>query len=77
MCFPSNFKKKIILFILFIILINSVSASIIGVSPGIVHFGKMLRSGYAEKPIIITTSAKDELIAHFEMEGEIQPGANP
>jgi hypothetical protein len=51
---------------------SSVSAAIIGVSPSIVRFNKMIKGGFAETKITITTSTELPIRAHFTREGEIK-----
>ena len=64
-------KTKILLILFFILTVSSVNASVIGVSPSIVKFSNMLKDGYAERRITISTSIVDPGNAHFETEGEI------
>ena len=64
-------KTKILFILFFILAISSVNASVIGVSPSIVKFSNMLKDGYAERRITISTSIVEPVNAHFETEGEI------
>ncbi|MBD3202844.1 hypothetical protein GF327_00995 [Candidatus Woesearchaeota archaeon] len=66
-------KYKIFLFsILFIFVCSfSVNAVIIGVSPSILKFNKMIKQGYAEKTITVSTSSREILSGHFEVEGDV------
>lgn len=65
-------KKNIIIFIITVlILINFVDASVVGVSPSIVRFNKMIKEGYAEVNVVASTSFVQPLRAHFSKEGEI------
>jgi len=64
-------KTKILLILFLLLLISSVNASVIGVSPSIVRFDNMLKNGYAERRITISTSIVEPVRAHFEVEGEI------
>jgi hypothetical protein len=57
---------------LLILLSSSVFGAIIGVSPSVVRFNKMIKEGYAEVKITITTSTELPIKAHFTREGEIQ-----
>ena len=43
----------------------------IGISPGRVTFDSLLRDGYAERTVRVTTNSPEELTAHFEVSGEI------
>ncbi|MEM3373632.1 MAG: hypothetical protein QXE31_00260 [Candidatus Woesearchaeota archaeon] len=57
---------------LFIILLSfNVCSAVIGVSPSIVKFSKMMKGGYAETYITITTSTEFPLTARFKGDGEI------
>jgi len=67
-------KLKLIASIIITLLLAlyPVSSAIIGVSPSIIRFNKMLRQGYAETQVTITTSTEKPIKAHFTKEGEIQ-----
>jgi hypothetical protein len=56
-------------FILFASLAFAVS---IGVSPGRLQFPEMLKSGYAERTVTVSTDSTSELLAHFEKDGDIK-----
>ena len=64
-------RLKLILFILIILSSNSIYAISIGVSPGRVTFENLLRGGYAERSVRITTNSPEEITGHFEVNGEI------
>jgi len=60
------------LFILMISLFSTTNYAIsIGISPGRVAFDNLLRDGYAERTVRLTTNSPEELTAHFEVSGEI------
>jgi hypothetical protein len=63
--------KVTLLIIIFIQLINYAQALSIGVSPGKVNFQNMLKGGYAEKTVTISTNSDQELTGHFDVSGEI------
>ncbi|MBU0756685.1 MAG: hypothetical protein KKF44_01350 [Nanoarchaeota archaeon] len=68
-------KKKLIVpscLLLFIISIYPVFATTIGVSPGMISFPKMIKAGYAEDSMVITSSTEETIEGHFEVEGEIE-----
>jgi hypothetical protein len=57
---------------LLLILLPSLQAVSIGVSPGKVIINDLLRGGYAEKTVTISSSIDQEITAHYEVEGEIK-----
>lgn len=66
-------KTKIMVFaLLFLMFVNSVNAVSIGISPGRVRFENVLREGYSERIITISTGSDEELIATFKPGGEIK-----
>ncbi|MBW2975360.1 hypothetical protein KY366_06595 [Candidatus Woesearchaeota archaeon] len=68
-------NKKPFAILAYIMLIGILSspayAVSIGVSPGRVNFDNLLKDGYAERTVRITTNSPQELTAHFEVSGEI------
>jgi hypothetical protein len=64
-------KINVLSIILFILIISSVSASTIGVSPSILRFDKMLKGGYAESQILVSTSFTSDIPASIEPEGDV------
>ena len=70
----------IFLFITCIPLVNALS---IGVSPGKVNFNNMLRNGYAERILRISTDSTDTVSVRYELEGNLdkwltfEPSKNP
>ncbi|MFH0875171.1 MAG: hypothetical protein V1859_04475 [archaeon] len=56
----------------FIYMSDFATAATIGVSPGILNFPSMIKSGYAQSNILVSTSSKETLEGHFEIEGEIK-----
>lgn len=69
-----NLKKDIVpvLLLFFFLFCYSASAAIIGVSPSIARFPKMLKGGYAETPVLVTTSNEVPIKAHLTPEGDIK-----
>ncbi|MEM2131609.1 MAG: hypothetical protein QXR96_03725, partial [Candidatus Woesearchaeota archaeon] len=70
------YKKNFFLVFIFItfiftILAHNVFSAVIGVSPSIARFPKMLKGGYAQVDVTITTSTDFPLTARFKKEGEI------
>ncbi len=63
--------KLITLVCLFVVFSYLAYALSIGVSPGRINFNDLLRSGYAERTVRITTNYPGELMAHFVVSGEI------
>jgi hypothetical protein len=61
-----------VMFLIVCILSSSVIAVSIGVSPGRLTFRNVLKSGYAEREITVTTDSSNEMIAHFEKDGDIK-----
>ncbi|MEA2037340.1 MAG: hypothetical protein U9O94_07555 [Nanoarchaeota archaeon] len=65
-------RLRFILLVLMISLFSSSAYAIsIGASPGRVTFNDLLREGYAERTVKITTNSADEITAHYEVEGEV------
>ena len=66
-------KTKIMVFaLLFLVFVYSVNAVSIGISPGRVRFENVLREGYSERVVTISTGSDEELIAAFKPGGEIK-----
>ncbi|MFH0861712.1 MAG: hypothetical protein V1875_01660 [Candidatus Altiarchaeota archaeon] len=51
---------------------TAVSAVSIGAGPGIIDFGKMIKGGYAEKVITVSTSGDEDLICKIEYVGDLK-----
>lgn len=64
-------KLIIILTVLFVIMSFEVSASVVGASPSIIRLERMLKGGYAESKITITTSFENPIGAGFSKEGDV------
>lgn len=65
--------KNIILFILLLALASSYSAAVsIGISPGRVNFQNVLKEGYAERTVTITTSSDVAIQGHFKVTGGLK-----
>ena len=58
--------------LIFLMSASYVNAISIGISPGRVKFENVLRNGYAERIITVSTASDDELIASFKPQGEIK-----
>ncbi|MBN1156171.1 hypothetical protein JXA85_01010 [Candidatus Woesearchaeota archaeon] len=69
-------KKDVVLIVtatVFIILSAPFSEAVsIGASPGLIKFENMLRDGYAEQFLTVTTNNDGNLTAHYEISGEIE-----
>lgn len=67
-------KAKTIIVMLFMLLflVSHVFAISIGISPGRVKFDGVLRDGYAERDVVVSTNAGDILKGHFTVKGEIE-----
>ncbi len=67
-------KKRLSLMGLFFIIMLAlqVYSVSIGISPGRVEFDNLLRDGYAERTVIITTSSEEEISGHFKVTGDIK-----
>ncbi|MBN1503243.1 hypothetical protein JW930_06910 [Candidatus Woesearchaeota archaeon] len=63
-------KKPFILLMLLLLLSCPIYAVTIGVSPSIINSRNMIRGGYAENMILISTNTPSELWGHFEIEEE-------
>lgn len=64
-------RKQILFALVLIFIISSVHASVIGVSPSVVRFHKMIKGGYAEAEVSISTSFQEDIGAKIEPAGEI------
>jgi hypothetical protein len=61
-------KLKLILIILILAILPSFANAVsIGISPGRVKFDNLLRGGYAERTVKVTTNSADEITGHFEV----------
>jgi hypothetical protein len=67
----SHKMKTLTYLFFFLILSSSCFAISIGISPGKVAFNNLLRGGYAERTIKITTDSQENLTAHFSASEEI------
>jgi hypothetical protein len=67
----SLFKRLLILSFLFILLSTGALAVSIGISPGRVVFDGVLREGYAERTVTISTNSEETLTGHFTASGDI------
>jgi hypothetical protein len=67
-----KFPKIILLLISLLIMINSVRGVGIGVSPGAITFNGVLRGGYAEDYMTISTDSKEGIIASLKVTGYIK-----
>ncbi len=63
-------KKKLFWFI-FLLFIPIVNATSIGVSPGNAIFDNMLKGGYAEAIVTVSTNSIDPVVTSLEVDGEI------
>jgi hypothetical protein len=65
-------RKLFLIIFLSVMLTCSADAVNIGVSPGVINFPGMIKSGYAEKEVLISTSSPAMINGHFQVEGEIK-----
>ncbi len=65
-------KDKILTIVLMLVILSSlVEAVSIGVSPGRVRFDNMMRGGYAERTLKVSTNSNIEIIARFDVTGDV------
>ena len=66
-------KNKLILILFILLFLPQLTEAIsIGISPGRVTFDNMLKGGYAEKTVRISTNSDKDIIARLEVKGEIK-----
>ena len=53
--------------VLFVLILNTAYASVVGVSPSITHFPRMIKGGYGEVGVVASTSFTAPIRAHFIM----------
>ncbi len=75
-CIFSN-KRFYFIFTVFIMLLSllvipNVKATSIGISPGNVVFNNMLKGGYAENTVIISTNSVDSVVTSLYLKGDIK-----
>jgi hypothetical protein len=58
--------------LLLVLLLPTALGISIGVSPGLISIDNLLRDGYAEKIVTISSSISEEVNAHFEVDGEVK-----
>ena len=65
--------RQLIIFTLLVLVLSSFGSAVsIGVSPGTIVFQDLLREGYAERDIRISTNSNEEITAHFTVDGPIK-----
>lgn len=64
--------KILIIVLLFLMSVTYANAISIGISPGRVKFENVLKEGYSERIVTISTGSDEELIVTFKPEGEIR-----
>ncbi|MBT4352547.1 hypothetical protein HOD20_08490 [archaeon] len=65
-------KNNLIFFsIVFILSISFAHAAVIGVSPSVFQFRKMVKDGYAESEFLVTSNEVNPITGSFRFEGEI------
>ncbi|MCM2325849.1 MAG: hypothetical protein NDI94_05270 [Candidatus Woesearchaeota archaeon] len=64
-------RKLIFILVLAVLLMQSSFASIVGISPSIARFHKVLKNGYAEIEAVASTSFEQDIVANLKPEGEI------
>lgn len=65
-------KRIIILLAVLLLTYHAADAVNIGISPGVAQFSKMLRGGYAQRTVTISSSSSDIVTAHYEVYGEVK-----
>ncbi len=71
-----NINKIGILILFGIILLNIVSGANIGISPARVYFEEVLRGGYSEQEVTITTNSEEPISVTIKPRGEIEDWLN-
>ena len=69
---PGGKRTLIISALIFVLLLGNAYALSIGISPGRVKFTGVLKGGYAERQVSISTNVEDILAGHFEPKGPIK-----
>lgn len=64
--------REITVFLIIILLSHSVTAVSIGVTPSNIEYRGVLKGGYAEDYVTITTGSVEPLFGHFEADGQMQ-----
>ena len=65
-------KNKLTAFIFLLVVISPIANAVsIGVSPGRAVFDNMLKSGYAERTVKISTNSNEGIIARLDVKGEV------
>ena len=64
-------EKKLFFILLFILVLSTVHASVIGVSPSIIQFNKMIKNGYAQAEVVVSTSFTQDIRGRIQPEGDI------
>ena len=65
-------KNKLTAFIFLLVVISPIANAVsIGVSPGRAVFDNMLKSGYAERTVKISTNSNEGIIASLDVKGEV------
>ncbi|MBN2367951.1 hypothetical protein JXC34_02955, partial [Candidatus Woesearchaeota archaeon] len=75
--------KFTVLFVLLVVALSQpVLGAVVGISPSIARFSRMVKGGYAERNAVVSTSIVQPVNAHFIFEGDIkewvtvEPGDN-
>lgn len=64
---------KIPVYLLFsVLLAKGVCADVIGISPGSLYFDNMLKGGYAERTVLVSSNSHEILKGHIEISDEIK-----
>lgn len=65
--------RRVIIFLLISVMLTSSAYAVsIGISPGRLRFEDVLREGYAERTLKITTSSEELMNGHFKVMGDIK-----
>ena len=65
-------KQSLFIFLILILFSSGVSAITIGVSPGVVNFNNVLKGGYAEHPVTISTNSPNNITVTYTILGDIK-----
>ncbi|MFH0861709.1 MAG: hypothetical protein V1875_01645 [Candidatus Altiarchaeota archaeon] len=69
---PSIIRTYALAALLLLLFAPMASAVNIGAGPGIIDFGKMIKGGYAEKVITVSTSGDEDLTCSIEYAGDLK-----
>ncbi|MFH1510830.1 MAG: hypothetical protein ABIF10_04000 [Candidatus Woesearchaeota archaeon] len=66
-------KNRLIVIVAIIAVMSGAAEAVnIGISPGAAHFSKMLRGGYAQRTVTVSSSSNDPVLVHYEVYGQVE-----